>query len=105
MFGEKSVDTVVREAEACRRASPGHHVRVIAYDNIAQSQGMSFVMYRAKKTHDFYAKQTPNPRWAGLQRAQRGSLGIRAFPRIKSPGAGTLKWRRRYFIEEAVHDG
>lgn len=46
MFGEKSVDTVMREAEACHRANPGHHVRVIAYDNIAQSQGMSLVMYR-----------------------------------------------------------
>jgi ribulose-bisphosphate carboxylase small chain len=47
MFGEGDVDTIMREAEACHRANPNHHVRVIGYDNKAQSQGMSLVVYRA----------------------------------------------------------
>ncbi|MBT6094116.1 MAG: ribulose bisphosphate carboxylase small subunit [Rhodospirillaceae bacterium] len=47
MFGEKGVDFIMREAEACHRANPGNHVRVIGYDNKAQSQGMSLVIYRA----------------------------------------------------------
>jgi ribulose-bisphosphate carboxylase small chain len=47
MFGDKDVDRIMREAEACHRANPGNHVRVIGYDNKAQSQGMSLVIYRA----------------------------------------------------------
>lgn len=46
-FGTKSVELVLSELEACRRANPGMHVRFIAYDNYAQSQGMAFVVYRA----------------------------------------------------------
>jgi ribulose-bisphosphate carboxylase small chain len=47
VFGEGDVDRIMREAEACHRANPNHHVRVIGYDNKAQSQGMSLVVYRA----------------------------------------------------------
>jgi ribulose-bisphosphate carboxylase small chain len=46
-FGEKSVDRILAELEACHRANPGHHVRVIGYDNFTQSQGTAFVVYRA----------------------------------------------------------
>jgi ribulose-bisphosphate carboxylase small chain len=46
-FGEKSVERILAELEACHRANPGHHVRLIGYDNYAQSQGMAFVVYRA----------------------------------------------------------
>lgn len=46
-FGEKSVDKILAELEACHRANPGHHVRLIGYDNYAQSQGTAFVVYRA----------------------------------------------------------
>lgn len=46
-FGEKSVDRVMQELEACHRANPGHHVRLIGYDNYAQSQGTAFIVYRA----------------------------------------------------------
>ena len=47
LFGTKSVEHVLDELEACHRANPGMHVRLIAYDNYAQSQGMAFVVYRA----------------------------------------------------------
>lgn len=46
-FGTQSVEMVLNELEACHRANPGMHVRFIAYDNYAQSQGMSFVVFRA----------------------------------------------------------
>ncbi|MGV6840273.1 MAG: ribulose bisphosphate carboxylase small subunit [Planktomarina sp.] len=47
MFGTQSVEQVLSELEACHRTNPGMHVRLIAYDNYAQSQGMAFVVYRA----------------------------------------------------------
>ncbi len=46
-FGERSVERVLQELEACHRANPGHHVRLIGYDNYAQSQGTAFIVYRA----------------------------------------------------------
>ena len=46
-FGEKSVEKIVAELEACHRANPGHHVRLLGYDNYSQSQGLSFIVYRA----------------------------------------------------------
>lgn len=49
LFGTKSVEHVLSELEACHRANPGQHVRLIAYDNYAQSQGMAFVVYRANE--------------------------------------------------------
>lgn len=48
MFGETHVDTILAEAEACHRANPAHHVRLIGYDNFRQSQGASMVIYRGK---------------------------------------------------------
>lgn len=46
MFGEQNVDRVLSELEACRREHPGHHVRLIGYDNYAQCQGTAFVVFR-----------------------------------------------------------
>ncbi len=46
MFGERELSNVVAELEACHRAHPGHHVRLIGYDNYTQSQGVCFVVYR-----------------------------------------------------------
>jgi ribulose-bisphosphate carboxylase small chain len=46
MFGEQNVDTILAEIEACRREHPGHHVRLIGYDNYTQSQGTAFVVVR-----------------------------------------------------------
>lgn len=48
MFGETDVDAILAEADACHKAHPGNHVRLIGYDNYAQSQGASMVIYRGK---------------------------------------------------------
>ena len=48
MFGERNVDTVLAELEACRREYPKHLVRLIGYDNYTQSQGLAFVVYRGQ---------------------------------------------------------
>jgi ribulose-bisphosphate carboxylase small chain len=46
-FGERSIERILAELEACHRANPGHHVRLLAYDNYSQSQGTAFIVYRA----------------------------------------------------------
>jgi len=48
MFGETDVERILAEAEACHKAHPNHHVRLIGYDNFAQSQGASMVIFRTK---------------------------------------------------------
>jgi ribulose-bisphosphate carboxylase small chain len=48
MFGETDVDTVLKEADACHAANPGNHVRLVGYDNYAQSQGTALVIYRGQ---------------------------------------------------------
>ncbi len=48
MFGETDVSVVIAEAEACHKANPDNHVRLIGYDNFSQSQGASMVIYRGK---------------------------------------------------------
>ena len=50
MFGETDVDTILDEAKACHTANPGHHVRMIGYDNYAQSQGTAMVIFRGPIT-------------------------------------------------------
>ena len=47
MFGEADVDRILNETELCHKANPGHHVRLIGYDNYKQSQGANMVVYRA----------------------------------------------------------
>jgi len=47
-FGETDLGAVVAELEACHRAYPDHHVRLVGYDNYTQSQGLAFVVYRAR---------------------------------------------------------
>ena len=46
MFGETDVDRILAEADACHEANPENHVRLIGYDNAAQSQGAALVIYR-----------------------------------------------------------
>lgn len=46
LFGETNVDTILAEAAACHKAHPNNHVRLIGYDNYAQSQGTAMVVYR-----------------------------------------------------------
>ena len=48
MFGETDVDTVLKEAEACHTANPANHVRLVGYDNYAQSQGTALVIFRGQ---------------------------------------------------------
>lgn len=48
MFGETDVDHILAEADACHKAHPGNHVRLIGYDNYSQSQGANMVIFRAE---------------------------------------------------------
>jgi ribulose-bisphosphate carboxylase small chain len=48
-FGETVLENVVAELEACRRAYPDHHIRLLGYDNYTQSQGTCFVAYEGQK--------------------------------------------------------
>ena len=48
MFGETDVARILGEAEACHKANPNNHVRLVGYDNFAQSQGTAMVIYRGK---------------------------------------------------------
>ncbi|MEC3861549.1 ribulose bisphosphate carboxylase small subunit [Mesobacterium sp. TK19101] len=48
MFGETDVDVILAEAEACHKAHPNNHVKLIGFDNFAQSKGAEMVVYRGK---------------------------------------------------------
>ena len=48
MFGETDVKKVLAEAEACHKANPDNHVRLIGYNNFNQSQGAAMVIFRGK---------------------------------------------------------
>ncbi len=48
MFGETSVDNVMAEIEQCKKANPGHHVRLVGYDKYRQTQGLAFVVHRGE---------------------------------------------------------
>ena len=47
MFGEVDVDSILDECEACHKAHPQNHVRLLGFDNYAQSAGAMMVIYRA----------------------------------------------------------
>ena len=42
------VDRILNEAEACHKAHPKNHVKLIGFDNYAQSKGAEMVVYRGK---------------------------------------------------------
>lgn len=46
MFGERDIDHILAEVEECCKAWPDHLIRLIGYDNYAQSQGASMVVCR-----------------------------------------------------------
>jgi len=46
MFGETDVDVILAEIEACHKAHPQNHVRLMGFDNFAQSAGTAMVIYR-----------------------------------------------------------
>jgi ribulose-bisphosphate carboxylase small chain len=48
LFGEKNIERILAEVEACQRAHPAHHVRLVGYDNARQTQGTAMVIHRAK---------------------------------------------------------
>jgi ribulose-bisphosphate carboxylase small chain len=48
MFGETDVDRILAETDACHKAHPNNHVRLVGYDNYAQSKGAEMVIYRGK---------------------------------------------------------
>jgi ribulose-bisphosphate carboxylase small chain len=48
LFGETNVDVILAEIENCHKAHPGNHVRLLGFDNFAQSAGASMVIYRGK---------------------------------------------------------
>ena len=47
-FREKDLNLIVSELEACHRAYPDHHVRIIGYDAYTQSQGTAFVVFQGR---------------------------------------------------------
>ena len=46
MFGETDVDHILAEVEACHKAHPKNHVRLIGFDNFKQSKGAEMVVIR-----------------------------------------------------------
>ena len=48
MFGETDIDAILAEVEACHKAHPNNHVRLLGLDNFAQCAGASMVIYRGK---------------------------------------------------------
>jgi ribulose-bisphosphate carboxylase small chain len=48
MFGETDVDAILAECAACHKAHPKNHVRLLGFDNYAQSAGASMVIYHGK---------------------------------------------------------
>lgn len=49
MFGERDVDTIMAELTGCRNANPGHHVRIVGYDNKRQTQGLAMLASRGDR--------------------------------------------------------
>lgn len=47
LFGETDVDRILAEVEACRKANPGHYVRLLGFDNLRQTQGTAMVICRS----------------------------------------------------------
>jgi ribulose-bisphosphate carboxylase small chain len=48
MFGETDVDAILAECEACHKAHPKNHVKLLGLDNFAQCAGASMVIYRGE---------------------------------------------------------
>jgi ribulose-bisphosphate carboxylase small chain len=46
MFGETDVDAIFAEIEKCKQAHPNNHVRLLGFDNFAQSAGAAMVVHR-----------------------------------------------------------
>lgn len=46
LFGETDIDAIMAEIEACKKAHPDNHVRLLGFDNFAQSAGTAMVVSR-----------------------------------------------------------
>ena len=46
LFGETDVDAILAEIEACHKAHPNNHVRLMGFDNFSQSAGTAMVVHR-----------------------------------------------------------
>ena len=46
LFGEWNIDTIMNEINACRNAYPGHHNKIIGYNDRRQTQGMAMFVHR-----------------------------------------------------------
>ena len=46
LFGETDVDVILAEIEACHKAHPNNHVRLLGFDNFSQSAGTAMVVHR-----------------------------------------------------------
>ncbi|MCW2306247.1 ribulose bisphosphate carboxylase small subunit [Rhodobium gokarnense] len=46
MFGETDVDRILAEVDACHKAHPDNHIRLIGYDNYQQTKGAEMVVRR-----------------------------------------------------------
>lgn len=46
LFGERAVDAVLDEVNACHREHPGHMIRLMGYDNRRQTQGTCVTIHR-----------------------------------------------------------
>jgi ribulose-bisphosphate carboxylase small chain len=48
MFGETDVDAILAECDACHKAHPNNHVRLLGLDNFAQCAGAAMVIYHGQ---------------------------------------------------------
>ncbi len=48
MFGETSVDNVLKEIEACKAAHQENHIRLLGVDKFAQCAGAAMLIHRGK---------------------------------------------------------
>lgn len=51
LFGETDANKVLAEIEACHKANPSNHIRLLGYDNYKQSQGANMLIHRGKFTN------------------------------------------------------
>ena len=47
-FGERDIDVILKEVDACAKANPGDHIRICAIDKVKQTMDFSLVVKRAK---------------------------------------------------------
>jgi ribulose bisphosphate carboxylase small subunit len=53
MFGCSDPHQVLAEVDACKRAFSDSYIRLVAFDNIAQCQTISFLVHRPPSARDY----------------------------------------------------